>query len=202
MAILEHEVRAFAGSNLTGLKRHAFTRDEFNSADLAAALGDRRVELIEGEIIDMAPIGDSHAALTDPLAALLRAAFGPSFSVRSQVPIALGDDTKPSEPQPDVAVVTGSWRDYIARKPGPADIKLLVEIADTSLNADQSVKAALYAAAAVPEYWVVNLIDCSVEVYRDPSGTGYVSRKIYRPGESISPLFAPGASLAVAEFMP
>lgn len=202
MAILEHEIRATAKSSVTGLHRHLFTRDEYYSMAEAGVFGDKRLELIEGEIIEMAPIGPSHAAITDPLAAILRDVFGPGFTVRTQVPVSLGVDPRPSDPQPDVAVVTGSWRDYTGRNPRPQEIKLLVEVADTTLSDDRSVKSTLYAASGVPEYWIVNLVDGQLEVHRDPTESGYVSVKIYRPDETVEPLFSDGKSVTIYDFMP
>jgi Uma2 family endonuclease len=168
---------------------------------LAGGFQDRRVELVEGEIIDMAPIGEAHAAVTDPLAEVLRAAFGPGFAVRTQAPIALGDDSKPSEPQPDIAVVVGSWRDYLTRTPGPADIRLIVEISDTTLVADQTIKFCLYASADIPEYWIVHIPDACIEVYREPGAIGYASKSTFSAGNVISPIAA-DKTVPVGEFLP
>jgi Uma2 family endonuclease len=202
MAILEHEVRSAAEPNATGLNRHLYTRDEYYRVAEAGVFDQSRVELIEGEIIEMAPMGDSHAAIPEPLVVILQAAFGPSASVRNQMPVRLGDDARPSEPEPDIAVVAGTWRDYLSRKAGSADIKLLVEIADSTLAYDWRVKAALYAAAGVPEYWIVNLVDVQLEIHRDPSATGYRTILIRKSGESVEPLLAPNKTIAVADFMP
>jgi len=168
----------------------------------AGAFDSMRVELIEGVIIQMAPIGDTHAAVTHPLAVILEAAFGSGFTARNQAPIALGEDSKPSEPEPDVAIVSGNWRDYLSRKPGPQDIKLIVEIAESTLATDRSIKGALYASAGIPEYWIVNLVDIRLEVYRGPTSSGYALTQIYRSGETVELLLAPGKIVAVADFMP
>ena len=199
MAILEHEVRSGRFHSIT-LQRHLFTRDEYHA--LSDILRDRHVELLEGEIIEMAPIGPSHAAITQPLTDLIAKAFGPGFSVRSQTPVALGDERNASEPEPDVAVVAGSWRDYLSRQPGPADIKLIVEIADSSLSYDRTIKAALYATAGIPEYWIVNLLERQLEVYREPGEAGYAAVSNYLAGGSVEPLFAPGSNVVVTDFMP
>jgi len=201
-AILEHEVRSTFESSVTGLHRHLFTRDEYYTMADAGLFRDKRVELIEGEIIEMAPIGDPHAAVTEPTYDILREAFGAGFSIRNQAPIAIGPDYKPSDPQPDVAVVVGTWRDYLSHKPGPDDIKLIVEVSDSSLKDDRTIKATLYASAGIVEYWIVNLVDSQLEVHRQPTETGYASVTIYRTTETVEPLFAPGKSVLVGNFIP
>jgi Uma2 family endonuclease len=200
MAILEHELRS-AQSTLTGMHRRLLTLDAYYSLVDSGKLGDGRLELIEGELVDMAPIGDPHSALVDPLARMLVPLFGPGYSVRTQSPILIATDPKPSVPQPDIVVAKGDWREYRSRKPGPGDIELLVEIADSTLSGDRGIKAALYASAGIPEYWIVNLVDVQLEVYREPSGAGYAECTILRPGESIEPRSTPGKSLAIADFL-
>jgi len=122
--------------------------------------------------------------------------------VRSQVPVALGDEETPSEPQPDIAVVIGSWRDYGTRTPQAADIRLIVEVADSSLSFDRTVKASLYAVAGVPEYWIVNLVDKCLEVYRDPMNGAYSATSVHKSADHATPLHAPTASIAVADCLP
>ena len=202
MTILEHEVRFASEAIPTGLLRHLLTWDEYDSMVDAGVFKDRRLELIEGELIDMTPIGDEHAALSDPIAMLLRETFGSGFAVRTQVPIAIGGDPRPSAPEPDITVAVGTWRDYLSRKPAPADIRLIVEIADTTLSTDRNVKAALYGTAGIPEYWIVNLADRQIEVYRTPSEIGYGSIKIYRAGDSFEALRAPGKPIAASDLLP
>ena len=200
MAILEHEIVS-AALDRTGVQRHVFTRQAYYAMGEMGLL-DRRVELIEGEIVDMAPIGPSHGAVPEPLVLLLQQAFGTGFSVRNQAAISIGDDTKPSDPQPDVAVVVGTWRDYVHRQPTPDDIKLAVEIAESSLGFDRKIKSVLYASAGIPEYWIVNLAKRQVEVYRDPAEDGYESTTTYNADQSIEPLLAPGSVVDVSQFMP
>jgi len=201
MAILEHEVRSVSDAAVTGLNRRLFSRREYQAMAKAGIFDGQRVELIEGEIIEMAPIGDAHAAVAEPLVDLLKAAFGQGFTVRNQAPIALGSSRKPSEPQPDIAVAAGSWRDYVSRKPRVVEIRLVVEIADSSLKNDRKTKAALYAAAGVAEYWIVNLIDKQLEVHREPTAGVYSSIDYYRPGEFVTPLNATG-SVSITDFIP
>lgn len=200
MAILEHEVMSTLLGR-TGVKRHVLTRQAYYALGDAGLLGDR-VELIEGEIVDMAPVGPAHCAVPEPLVILLQNAFGSGFSVRNQAAIAIGDDANPSDPQPDIVVVEGSWRDYIHRQPTPADIRLAVEIAESSLWFDRNIKAILYASAGIPEYWIVNLSAKQVEVHREPSESGYTVSRVFESAQSIEPLFALGKSILIADFMP
>lgn len=202
MAILEHELRSASGTLATAVFRHTITRAEYDAMVKAGVFGDARLELIEGELIQMAPIGHPHAAINDPLRDLLKIAFGNGYTVRTQAPISIGDDLKPSAPQPGVAVVSGHWRDYMSRAPMAADLVLVVEIADSSLYDDRRIKAALYASAGIQEYWIVNLIDEQVEVYREPVDDGYNSLTFYSCTDTIAPLAAPNSSISLADFMP
>lgn len=131
----------------------------------------------------------------------IKACVGSGFAVRTQAPIRLGDNARPSEPQPDIVVVVGSWREYYRRKPSGRDIRLVVEVSDTSLKYDRKIKGRLYASAEIDEYWILNLADAKLEVYRDPRGGDYHSRNIFGVGDTVSPLFAPDARIAVASFI-
>jgi Uma2 family endonuclease len=201
MAILEHEVRSVSDATITGLNRRLLSRQEYQKIADTGIFDGQRIELIEGEIVEMAPIGNPHAAVTHPMAVLLEAAFGPGFTARNQVPIALGSDTLPSEPQPDTAVVVGSWRDYVSRQPVASDVRLVVEVADSTLTDDRNTKAALYATAGIPEYWIVNLVDSVLEVYRKPANGKFGFIAVFKPGDHVTPLFA-RTSVAVSDFMP
>jgi Uma2 family endonuclease len=202
MAILEHEVRSSSDAGLSGSRRCLFTRDDYYAMGKVGVFTDKRVELIEGEIIEMAPIGPPHAAITHPLAVLLETAFGPEFTLRTQVPITLGDATNPSEPEPDIVVATGSWRDYLTRHPNQNDIQLIVEISDSTLAYDRTIKARLYSDAQIPEYWIVNLVDSQIEVHRQPADAGYVEVMVRRAGDSIKASLATGRSFTVDEILP
>ncbi len=131
---------------------------------------DDRVELVGGEIIDMAPIGSRHAAAVDRLNRLLVSRLGDRAIVRVQSPIRLDDL---SEPQPDVTVLKPRADFYSDDHPGPADILLVVEVADTSAAWDRGVKVPLYAEAGAVEAWVVDLADEVVEVFRSPGAGRY-----------------------------
>ena len=159
---------------------------------------DDRIELMDGKIIVMAPIGISHVGGTGWLTMLLAPALVGRAMVLVQCPIYLNDH---SAPQPDFAVVrlrpiTELGRDY------PSDVYFVIEIADSSLPYDSGAKLARYAAAGVPEVWVANLRARQVTIYADPSGPEYASVSVYRPGDSISLRAFPDVVLAVEEFMP
>ena len=150
------------------------------------------------------PQGSSHAAITTHIARVLGAAFGRGWHARLRAPLALDDD---SEPEPDVAIVSGEPRGYVQHHPSTA--ALVVEVADSSLRLDRRVKVALYARARLPEYWIVNLVDAAVEVHRDPgpapdpgAGWTYRSRRILREPATVSPLAAPAAMIPVGEPLP
>ncbi|MGH7164603.1 MAG: Uma2 family endonuclease, partial [Nitrospiraceae bacterium] len=122
---------------------------------------EERLELMEGEIVRMTPQGSLHATAIRLVEEALRAAFGTGFDVRVQMPLALTDD---SEPEPDVAVVTGNPRDY--RDTHPSAAVLIVEVADATVPYDRERKRALYARVGIADYWIVNLLDRRLEVFR------------------------------------
>lgn len=153
------------------------TSDEYERMGEAGVFPpDARLELIEGEIYEMSPIGSPHAACVTYLTHILNE-LGRDFQLRVQNPIRLNDF---SEPQPDIALVR--WRDdfYRGAHPTPADVLLVVEVADTTIAADRSVKVPLYAKAGIQEMWIVNISDGQIEVYSDPTGDDY--RRIERFG--------------------
>ena len=163
-----------------------------------------RVELIGGALLVAEPQNSPHATAVGLAEDALREAFGRGWVVRVQAPIALDDD---SEPEPDVAVVPGTRRDY--RQGHPQRLVLAVEVADSSLVGDRQIKGSLYARAGIADYWIVNLVDHAVEVYRDPVrdstatyGWAYRSVSHHGPGASVSPLALSGAALAVADLLP
>jgi Uma2 family endonuclease len=163
-----------------------------------------RIELIGGQLIVAEPQNSPHATAVGLAEDALRAAFGSGWVVRGQSPIALDDE---SEPEPDVAVVPGTRRDY--REGHPQRPVLTVEVADSSLIADRQIKGSLYARAGVADYWIVNLVDHLVEVCRDPVpdsaaayGWAYRSVELRGRGAVISPLALPVAVVAVADILP
>jgi Uma2 family endonuclease len=131
-----------------------------------------RVELLEGQLVDLPPIGPRHAIVTGNLIQLLVAACTGRARVRCHDPVVLDDG---SEPQPDIALVQRPWRGYPDTHPGPDDIFLLIEVADTSLDFDRMVKLELYARAGIREVWIADLTTGMVFVHRGPSAGGYAS---------------------------
>jgi Uma2 family endonuclease len=155
-----------------------------------------RVELIEGELIDMAPIGSKHAFLVDRLAELLSSGPQAGYMVRVQNPVVLGER---NEPQPDIALVRRG--NYIDRHPGSDDILLIVEVSDTTLEYDREVKLALYARQGIPEVWLFDVKVGDLNVHRDPVEGQY--RLVRRPtkSETVSPDLIPAVAIALAEVL-
>lgn len=165
---------------------------------------DDKIELIDGLMMVREPEGSPHMVAVQLTIAALQRAFGSGWNVRHPGPVALDDD---SEPEPDVAVVPGSPRDYLAAH--PARPVLIVEVSHSRLGFDRNYKASLYARAAITDYWIVNLVDRVVEVRRGPMtsdgapfGWTYERLTVYAPGETIAPLAAPFASVSVADLLP
>ena len=174
---------------------HRFTVSEYeNMIALGILKEDARVELIHGEIVAKMPIGDAHIACVDRLTRLMFLAVGDRATVSIQNPVRLPD----SEPEPDL-VLKRPRKDFYG-KPGPPDILLLIEVAETSLEDDREVKGPLYAEAGVAEYWIVNLVDGCLEVHRDPQPTGnYADVQTLRPGDRIEVAALPGVTVEVGE---
>ena len=182
---------------LAGKRR--FTVDEcFVMLEVGVLHEDDRIELIDGELLIMAPIGEYHVGGNIWLNRLLIQVLGDRALVQSQCPIYLSDR---SAPEPDIAVVR--WRPITESSISfPPDVYLVVEIADSSLRYDSGLKLARYAAAGIPEVWIANLRAREVVSYSNPAGSVYTTVRTYRSGDSISPGAFPDVSLAVDEFMP
>jgi Uma2 family endonuclease len=158
-----------------------------------------RVELISGQIFTMAAKGTRHTLSTRKLFKHLLALIGDRADVQSQDPITLPNN---SEPEPDIVIAKLRSDDYVNSHPVPADIILLIEVADSSIKFDRETKAPLYAAAGITEYWIVNLIDDRLEIYRQPEGDIYTSIEIITPPRSISlPQFS-DITLNIGNFFP
>jgi Uma2 family endonuclease len=182
------------------VQRYRFTPDQFEQLGRLGLFDHLRVELIGGEIIQMPPIGPEHGSTVDQtMQSLGRRLPAKPYYLRVQNPLRLGD----SEPVPDVAIVPGKPSDY--RTHHPTTALLVIEIADTSLEYDRTEKMSLYAAAGIPEYWIVNLVERCVEVYREPAspavGTAFNARyrslRYYGLDEVVSPLFEPTLEVPV-----
>ena len=185
-------------------QRRKFSKAEYYRMAEMGFFNGQRVELIDGEVILMSPQEAGHATAVGLTADVLQAVFSEGFTVRVQQPLDLGEV---HEPEPDVAVVQGQRRDYATSHPKTAI--LIVEVALTSVDYDRNVKSSLYAKAGIPEYWLLNLRERRLEVFREPVpmpeqifGFGYKSMQIYLPEETVSPLAKPDAQIKVADLLP
>jgi Uma2 family endonuclease len=183
----------------TLLIRHRFTTDEYHQMARAGVLrDDDRVELIEGEIVDMTPIGPRHVAVVNRLTQALTRACGDRAIVQIQASIRLGPH---SEPQPDAVLLRPRPDFYETAVPGPENVLLLIEVADTSLPYDRQVKLGLYARAGILEVWLVDLVRNEVEVHREPTPEGYRREETFGPGSRLSPMALPDVSLSPAQIL-
>lgn len=165
---------------------------------------DERFELLEGLIVEKMPRDPVHDAAVEIALALLQARVPAGWRVRPQC----ATTTTDSEPEPDLAVVRGTPRDHLTRHPGPQDIALLVEVSNTTLVRDRTIKLRVYARAGVSAYWIINVVERQIEVMTDPTGPGadptYRRRTDYRSGQAV-PLVvdgAPVAAIPVNELLP
>ena len=159
------------------------------------------IELIGGELLVAEPQGAPHYTAIRKTARVLERTFGPSWDVRTQGPMGLDEE---SEPEPDVAVVPGALEDY--RSAHPSRAALVVEVSESSLVFDRDHKGSVYARAGIPDYWIVNLADRVLEVYREPApdaaapfGARFARREVLDPSRQVSPLVAPNASIRVRD---
>lgn len=156
----------------------------------------KRVELINGEIVEMLPIGPMHNGEVNLLVRWSsRALVDESIILQVQGPIRIPESD--SEPEPDIAWL--KERDYRKQHAGPDEVLLLIEVAGSSLAVDQGEKLAVYAQAGIPDYWIVNLVEQQIEVYREPEGNGYKSKQVFRGDEVASPLVHGSAKLTAGE---
>lgn len=157
-------------------------------------LQDRRVELLEGEIVEMAPEGEPHAYYSDEAAEYLIYRLGDRAKVRQAKPITLQQNQ--SEPEPDIAIVQRLGQDYREHHPYAENIFWLIEYSDSSLNKDLEVKAKIYANAGIPEFWVINLRAMQLIVCRTPMPEGYLFKAVWTEPQ-ICPLAFPDIAIAV-----
>jgi Uma2 family endonuclease len=188
---------------LTEPRTVRWSKDEYHRLAEMGWFDDRRVELLDGEIFEMPVPKMPHVVALDVTTDALRAAFGNGYWVSPQAPL---DLTLTSEPIPDLYVVPGKARDYTTH---PTTALLVVEVSDTTLSHDRNRKGSLYAAARIQDYWIVNLVDRQLEVYRvpvadpaQPFGLSYSQRTVLVPGDTVAPLAMPQAQVAVADLFP
>jgi len=182
------------------LKQRRITVDEYHRMIDAGILDeDERVQLIDGTLVAMTPQGRPHAFAIMRLTRLLARALSDDFEVLPQLPLTLGDD---NEPEPDLAVVRAEDVASTTRHPGTA--LLVIEVAGDSLRFDRRTKLAVYARAGIPEYWIVNLEDATIEVYRDPdtAACAYRTTQVVRRGEALTATSLPAVRVDVEALFP
>jgi Uma2 family endonuclease len=174
-----------------------FSVDRYHKMVAAGVLTEYdHVELIEGEILEMAPIGSPHAATTALLYERFTFALQRAATISVGGPIVLGDF---SEPEPDLMLLERREDFYRAKHPVAKDVLLLIEVSDSALAFDQGIKRALYARYGIGEYWVVDLAGRRVFVYREPGESGYAYSRVCSQAETVSPLAFPAVQLSVRE---
>lgn len=179
--------------------RRRFTVEEYERMGQVGILGeDDRVELLDGEIVTMSPIGPYHASVVDIVAEELILALGRRAAVRVQNPVRLPPR---SEPQPDVVVARRRRDSYRSAHPTAEDVLLVVEVADSSLHTDRAITLPIYARQGVAEVWIVDLAAGAVHVHAGPDGGAYGSAATLRPGDVLVPTLLPDVALPVADLL-
>jgi Uma2 family endonuclease len=179
--------------------QHRFNvKEYYRMAETGVLRPDARVELLNGRIIDMSPIGPFHGSITKHLIQLFTTAAKGRWITQVQDPVRLDEY---SEPEPDVALLKPVADFYRKRHPQPEDVFLHVEVSDTTLMADREDKLPAYGHAGISEVWIINLADLTIEVYREPHFTGYGSKTVLRAGDKVSAQAFPDAVVDVAELL-
>ncbi len=181
------------------IRRHRFSVDDYHAMVEAGVLKeDERVELIEGEVVEMSPIGKLHASCVNRLTTLLVRRFGEQATISVQNPVQASGF---SEPQPDVALLKYRTDFYAARHPRPKDILLLIEVADSTIDYDREVKMPLYARSKIAQAIIVNLGLDVVEVYSKPVRGNYTKVQLLKRGQSLKFEKLPALTLTVDEIL-
>ena len=199
MVAVNIEIRQRCHEVGTDLQRRRFTADEYHRmAETGVLCHDDRVELVDGEIVEMTPIGSQHAACVDRMMVLLQRCVEGRGILRVQGPIRLDAH---SEPQPDLSVLKPRADFYASAHPGPGDVIFLIEVADASLKYDREIKLRLYARAGIRESWLVDLQNERIDLFTDPTPDGYRASRQIRRGDRLTSQALPAASLLVDEFL-
>ena len=181
------------------IERMLFSTDQYEKMIEAGVLTENnRVELLRGEIVNMAPIGLRHSGCVARLVAIFSARLEQSAIVWPQNPIRLSDD---SEPEPDVALLEPRADYYSSSRATPGDVLLLIEVADSTLARDKFLKLPLYAEGGITEYWIVNLVEDVVQTYSRPAKGSYSKVNQYQRGETLSPEAFPNLIIKVDEII-
>ncbi len=178
---------------------HRFSAEEYHRlGELGILAPDARVELIDGAIHDMSPIGPLHGGVVNRLIRFFSLRAKSRWIVSCQNPVGLDNY---SEPEPDVILLKPAPHDYVSHHPAPDDVFLLIEVADSSLDFDRGKKLQVYARAGITEFWIVNLQESTIEIYREPHFTGYEKKTVLRTGDKACPMAFPDAAVDVAELL-
>ena len=188
-----------AAAALTREKRKFTVAEYYRMAEVGILHHTERVELLDGEIIVMAPMGERHANGVRRIDRVLHRVFGDAAIISVQCPLRLDDY---SEPEPDVALLRLREDEYLDSHPGPADVLVVMEVSDSTLDFDREVKSKRYAAAGIPEMWVLNLPGDCLDRLDQPGPAGYARHTVFRRGEKISPAALPDLEFAVADLLP
>ena len=179
--------------------RVKLTVDRYEKMGEAGIFGDdHRIELIEGELVEMAPIGGPHLGVVNALTALLTVAVGRRGVVSVQNPVGL---LPYSEPQPDLVVLKPGFAGRNVKVPRADDALLVIEVADTTLHYDRNVKVKIYARAGIPEVWLVDVNAGRVEVFREPSAEGYAKQQVAEATESVTMLALPDVEIVDVDLL-
>lgn len=177
-----------------------FTAEEYHRMGEAGILHpDERVELICGEIVLMAPIGNPHATGVRRIERVFGRIVGDAVTISGQNPLLIGEY---SNPQPDVAILRFRDDDYSGKPPSAEDVLLVIEVSDSTIIYDRDTKVKLYAQANIPETWIMNLVEDCIETFTGPGPNGYASHAIYRRGDSIAPSTLSDLEFAVDDLLP
>ncbi len=187
-------------SSALELPLRRFTVAEYYAmAEAGILTEDDRVELLDGVIVDMAPIGDPHAGTVDIFTWLLSTAVAQRAVLRVQGPLAVDGQ---SRLQPDLMLLRERPDFYRTGTPRPEDVLLLIEVADSSVDYDRGEKLPRYARAGIPEVWITVLPERIVEAHTEPADGRYTVRRTYAPGDTITPGYFPDITLPVSEILP
>jgi Uma2 family endonuclease len=179
-----------------------WTRDEYYQLAEFGIIGpEERLDLIDGQILrHTRPITPQHSTSLHYVRRSAEVAFGPGYFVTSRRPLFIDEY---NEPEPDIIIADGTMDDYEDHHPGPSEVRLVIEVSDTSLRFDRKRKTSVYARAGIPEYWIVNLQTRQLIVQRSPSAKGAYSESMeLGDGDTVTPLHAPTATIAVSELFP
>jgi Uma2 family endonuclease len=184
---------------VAAVRTRSFSSAEYHAMAEAGILGEgERIELIQGEIVRMTPIGSRHLSCVNSLNGELSAGLHRRAIVSVQNPIALAEGI---EPQPDLAILRLRDDRYRDSLPNPMDVLLVIEVGDASLDYDRTVKLPLYAKAGIPETWLVRLRDGAIEAYRRPGPGGYEEMSTLKPGQTIASLSFPDLQVDVGAIL-